>query len=89
MTANKIGEVYFVIDGNHRGPALRHYAETIRSMGEEMIIVADDIHLNHGMYSAWQALTESGIAAATLETFRFGILFCLPNLTPGRYRIRY
>lgn len=99
------------IDGNHRGRALKQYAETIRSMGEEMLIVADDIHLNRDMYSAWSSLATPGtggragganspqsiglppapsvIAPAILETFRFGILFCLRNLTPGQYRIRY
>jgi predicted O-methyltransferase YrrM len=99
------------IDGNHRGGALTHYAETIRSMGEEMLIVADDIHLNREMYRAWSSLATSGtgerprrakspqavrlpaapadIATASMETFRFGILFCIRNLTPGQYRIRY
>jgi predicted O-methyltransferase YrrM len=73
------------IDGNHRGEALISYAECIRTMGEEMIIVADDIHMNRDMYSAWRSLA----APATLETFRLGILFCLRSLTPGRYRVRY
>jgi predicted O-methyltransferase YrrM len=99
------------IDGNHRGGALTQYAETIRSMGEEMLIVADDIHLNREMYRAWSSLATSGtgerprrakspqavrlpaapadIATASMETFRFGILFCIRNLTPGQYRIRY
>ncbi|MBE0679152.1 MAG: class I SAM-dependent methyltransferase [Bacteroidales bacterium] len=77
------------IDGNHRGRALKHYAETIRSLGEEMLIVADDIHLSHDMHEAWQQLALSGIAPVTMETFRFGILFCLHNITPGHYRIRY
>ncbi len=77
------------IDGNHRGRALKHYAETIRSLGEEMLIVADDIHLSCDMHEAWQQLALSGIAPVTMETFRFGILFCLHNITPGHYRIRY
>lgn len=73
------------IDGNHRGEALKSYAEFIKTMGEEMIIVADDIHMNRDMYNAWRSLD----APATLETFRLGILFCLRSLTPGRYRVRY
>ena len=48
------------IDGNHRGEALGEYARSIRSAGEEMIIVADDIHLNRGMYSAWSSLATPG-----------------------------
>jgi predicted O-methyltransferase YrrM len=99
------------IDGNHRGEALGEYARSIRAAGEEMIIVADDIHLNRGMYSAWSSLAtpgaggmnggdrqpqavalssaSPGLAPATIETFRFGILLCFRSLTPGRYRIRY
>lgn len=99
------------IDGNHRGEALGEYARSIRAAGEEMIIVADDIHLNRGMYSSWSSLatpgaaelnggngqtravgssaSSTGLAPATIETFRFGILLCFRSLTPGRYRIRY
>jgi len=77
------------IDGNHRGTALTEYAGKIAEMGEEMIIVLDDIHLTKEMYLAWQSLTASGAAPATMETMRLGILFRIRNLTPGRYRIRY
>jgi predicted O-methyltransferase YrrM len=77
------------IDGNHRGTALTEYAGLIAEMGEEMIIIADDIHLTRDMYRGWQRLVVSGIAPATMETFRFGILFLISGLTPGNYRIRY
>lgn len=99
------------IDGNHRGESLKQYALSIMALGEEVIIVADDIHMNRDMYSAWSSLATPGtgmrasrakstktvglppappgLATATLETFRFGILFCLRSLTPGHYRIRY
>ena len=45
------------IDGNHRGAALTEYVHRIREMGEEMIIVADDIHMNGDMTGAWRSLT--------------------------------
>jgi precorrin-6B methylase 2 len=77
------------IDGNHRGKALTEYANTIMRMGEEMIIVADDIRINRDMHKAWQTLATFSFATASLETFRLGMLFCLQNLTPGHYRIRY
>jgi len=76
------------IDGNHRGAALIEYVHMIREMGEEMIIIADDIHMNRDMIRAWQCLSEGNIAPASLETFRLGMLFCLRNLTPGHYRVR-
>ncbi len=45
------------IDGNHRGPALCDYVQTIRKMGEEMIIVADDIRMNRDLISTWKKIT--------------------------------
>ncbi|MDZ7636260.1 MAG: class I SAM-dependent methyltransferase [Bacteroidales bacterium] len=63
------------IDGNHRGGALKQYARSIRAMGEEMIIVADDIHMNRDMYSAWCSLAEpdSSRAATGRKSFRSGV----------------
>jgi len=77
------------IDGNHRGRALTDYVGKIAEMGEEMIIVMDDIHLTKEMHLAWKLLASSGATPATMETLRLGILFRIRNLTPGRYRIRY
>jgi precorrin-6B methylase 2 len=77
------------IDGNHRGTALKEYVSRIASMGEEMIIVADDIRLTREMFLAWRAVESSGIAAVTMETLRLGLLFIRHGITPGRYRIRY
>ncbi len=76
------------IDGNHRGTALTDYVHMIREMGEEMIIIADDIHMNRDMMHAWRSLQSGNLAPASLETLRMGMLFCLRNLTPGNYRVR-
>lgn len=93
------------IDGNHRGAMLTDYVHKIRQMGEEMIIVADDIHMNRDMIKSWRSISyetftravqapalsqaPAGQAPASLETLRTGILFCLPTITPGHYRVRY
>ena len=77
------------IDGNHRGAALTEYVSKIASMGEDMIIVADDIRLTKEMFRAWRSVAASGIATVTMETIRLGILFIKHGITPGRYRIRY
>lgn len=45
------------IDGNHRGSALADYVKTIRNMGEEIIIIADDIRMNRDMTRTWRNLT--------------------------------
>jgi len=49
------------IDGNHRGEALKQYVSQISTMGDEMIIVADDIHLNRDMYNAWRSLADTAL----------------------------
>jgi predicted O-methyltransferase YrrM len=46
------------VDGNHRGSALVEYVRLIREMGEEVIIVADDIRMNSEMINAWRSLTK-------------------------------
>ena len=77
------------IDGNHRGTVLTEYVSKIAAMGEEMIIVADDIRLTKEMFLAWKSMTASGIVPVTMETLRLGIFFLKHSITPGRYRIRY
>ncbi len=135
------------VDGNHRGAAMTEYVRKIRQMGEEMIIVADDIHMNRDMIKAWRSIVSgsstspvpdpwlppagpvpdpwlphtspvpdpwlphtspvpdpwlppagpvpdpwlppAGPVPATLETLRTGMLFCIPSITPGHYRVRY
>jgi hypothetical protein len=77
------------IDGNHRGTALTEYVLKIAAMGEEMIIVADDIHLTKEMFLSWKSMAASGIAPVTMETLRLGIFFLKHSITPGSYRIRY
>ncbi|MCI0522375.1 MAG: class I SAM-dependent methyltransferase [Bacteroidales bacterium] len=76
------------IDGNHKGNALADYARKIAEMGEEMIIIADDIRLTHDMYSGWKTIVREQLAPAAMETLRFGILFFIKGITPGLYRIR-
>ena len=77
------------IDGNHKGSALTEYISKIAAMGEEMIIVADDVRLTKEMFLAWKSLEASGIAPVTMETLHLGIFFLKHSITPGRYRIRY
>ena len=87
IKSRNVKVAFAYIDGNHRGEAMVKYVNSIAAMGEEMIIVADDIHLSPDMHNAWNTLTESNNAAATMETRRFGILFKRKSLTPGRYKI--
>jgi predicted O-methyltransferase YrrM len=83
------GISFAFIDGNHKGTALEEYVSRIRKMADEIIIVADDINLSADMYKGWRSITSTCYAGTTMEMFRFGIIFCLNNITPGHYLIRY
>lgn len=87
LKTEKVKVTFAFIDGNHRGEALMNYLKLILQMGDEMVIVADDTHLNRDMYRSWKMISESGVAEASVETNRFGILFRRNSLTPGRYRV--
>jgi len=56
------------IDGNHRGAALTEYVQKIRQMGEEIIIVADDIHMNLDMIKSWQSMVSGNAAGRQAMT---------------------
>ena len=56
------------IDGNHRGAALTEYVQKIRQMGEEIIIVADDIHMNRDMIKSWQSMVSGNAAGRQAMT---------------------
>jgi len=79
--------IFAFIDGDHRGEALVSYVKSVSRLGDEMIIVADDIHLSKDMYRGWRMIIESGMAEASVESNRFGILFMRSSLTPGRYKV--
>jgi len=80
---------YAFIDGIHSGDALVNYFGIIMGMASETItIVADDIHLNRSMYKGWKMICNDNRGDASVEMFRFGVIFCKKALTPGRYKIK-
>ncbi len=87
LRADDVKVIFAFIDGDHRGEALMSYVKAVSRLGDEMIIVADDIHLSKDMYRGWRMITESGMAEASMETNRFGILFMRSSLTQGRYKV--
>jgi predicted O-methyltransferase YrrM len=70
------------IDGNHRGEALKQYVSQIRTMGDEMIIVADDIHLNRDMYNTWHSLVGTALQVPTSPNVPSGAEI-MPPAHPG------
>lgn len=80
---------YAFIDGNNGGEALANYFGIIMGMASETItIVVGDIHLNRSMYNGWNMICNDNRSDASVEMFRFGVIFCKKGLTPGRYKIK-
>jgi len=77
------------IDGNHTGEALREYFNTLMEMaGEEITIVADDIHLTRSMYKGWKSISRDSRIQLSVETLHFGLLFRKQSLISGSFKIR-
>jgi len=77
------------IDGNHTGEALMEYFNTLMEMaGEEITIVADDIHLTRSMYKGWKAIRRDSRIQLSVEAFHFGLLYRKQSLISGSFKTR-
>ncbi len=76
------------IDGNHSGEALKKYFSLIMEMsGENLTIIADDIHLNRSMLKGWRELCDKYSDDLTIELFRYGIFIRNSQVTSGSYKL--
>jgi predicted O-methyltransferase YrrM len=66
----------FVIDGNHKGNAMRKYIEYILPFASENAwILLDDIHWSKDMSQAWQAIVEDPKFPLTLDFYQYGAVY--------------
>lgn len=74
---NSIGKIDFVlIDGDHRGEALKNYFTLIKPhLSENAIVMIDDIRWSADMCKAWKEILEDPDLTCTLDYFSFGLLF--------------
>jgi predicted O-methyltransferase YrrM len=64
------------IDGNHRmEPTERYYGQLLPKMGNDSILVFDDIHWSAEMEQAWAAIKEHPSVRASIDLFLIGIVF--------------
>ncbi len=71
---NSVGLVW--LDGNHRKePTLRYFEQLLPHTTDESILVFDDIYWSAEMEAAWQIIQRHPRVGATLDLFRFGIVF--------------
>jgi hypothetical protein len=65
-----------LIDGDHRGSALKNYFNMIKpNLSKDAIVMVDDIRWSAEMYDAWKELIKDQTVTCSLDYFSFGLLF--------------
>lgn len=79
------------IDGDHREEETIEYFELcLGAVNSESIIILDDIHWSNGMEKAWERIKRYPDVKATIDIFRFGLVFFRKELhSKQHFRIRY
>lgn len=67
---------FVLIDGDHRGDALKKYFEMIKPyLSEHAIVMIDDIRWSADMYVVWKEIVKDTAVRCSLDYFKFGLLF--------------
>ena len=79
------------IDGNHRyEPTIRYFEMLMKNAGEGTILIFDDIHWSPEMTRVWTEIKAHPRINLTLDIFRLGIAFILPEkLAKEDFILRY
>ena len=74
---DEISPVDFVlIDGDHRGEALKKYlAFLLPYLSSNAIVMIDDIRWSKDMFAAWKEITQDAHVRCAIDYFSFGLLF--------------
>lgn len=90
LILNDIGRQDLIfIDANHSYEPLINYFETcLRYIGDNSIIVIDDIYWSDGMLKAWKYIKNHPKVSCTIDLFYMGIVFFNPIFTGKNYKVR-
>lgn len=67
---------FALIDGDHRGGAIKNYFTILKPiLSHHAIVIIDDIRWSADMYEAWKEIIQDKDISFTLDYFSFGILF--------------
>lgn len=67
---------FIFIDGNHRKePTLRYFQQLLDCIGNETVIVFDDIHWSQEMEEAWEEIKVHPSVTLTVDLFFIGLVF--------------
>jgi predicted O-methyltransferase YrrM len=80
---------FIFIDANHRFEPLMHYFEIcLNHIGDNSIIVVDDIYWSPEMEAAWKVIKENPRVKSTIDIFHMGFVFFNPILTKKHYKVK-
>lgn len=81
---------FIFIDANHRfEPLMRYFELCVNHIGEDSVIVVDDIYWSPEMEIAWKSIKEHPRVKSTIDIFHMGIVFFHPMLTKKHYKVQY
>lgn len=89
---DQLGQVGFaLVDGNHRKePTLAYVDQLMPYLGNQSILVLDDIHWSVPMQEAWVQIQSRPEVRCTIDLFRMGIVFFRTDFhEPVHIRLRY
>lgn len=67
---------FVLIDGDHRGSALKTYLNMIKPhLSKNAIVMIDDIRWSADMFDVWKQIIQDPQVTCSLDYFTFGLLF--------------
>lgn len=84
-------ELDFVfIDGNHRKEAtLNYFKWCLPRLGQNSIMIFDDIYWSAGMKEAWQQIKDHPDVSVTIDLFWIGLVFVRKGQAKENFKVRF
>ena len=84
------GRFVAFVDGNHRyEPTLAYVEKLLEKVGEEALIVIDDIYWSKGMHRAWEEIISRPGVRVSIDLYHLGILLIKKELPESHFRIKF
>jgi len=78
------------VDGNHHfEPTVRYVRSLMERVGEEAVIILDDIYWSEGMYRAWKEIISWPETRVSIDLFHMGILLLRKDLHHESFKIKF
>ena len=76
------------LDGDHQYESTVQYLEALLPKLEpRSMVILDDIHWSSDMHTAWKSIRRWPVFSASLESYRWGLLFTDQSLSPVHFNL--